>query len=158
MLIYGNISGHYYNHHHSYMRKNLIFICLLVSLSITACTSWLPTPHRIDIQQGNRVKAEALDKLRIGMSRKQVKFVLGTPLLQDSFHKNRWDYVYYFKAGTGEIKQSRVQLDFDGDALTHINRDHYNPEQQVNALHKDGEEQEEQSRRSAPSGGGGHSH
>ncbi len=135
------------------MRKNLIFICILSALSISACTSLLPTPHKIDIQQGNRIKPETLEKLQLGMSRQQTKFILGTPLLQDAFHQNRWDYIYYFKAGNGEIKQSRLRLMFDGDVLTAIDRSQYRPEQQVNTLKPDDVEQ-----LANPSIGGGHSH
>ena len=134
------------------MRKNLIFICILSVLSVSACTSILPTPHKIDIQQGNRIKIETLEKVRLGMTHKQVKFILGTPLLQDAFHKNRWDYIYYFQAGNGEVKQSRLRLMFEGDVLANIDRRHYQPEQQVNTLKKDDIEQE-----ASPSGGG-HSH
>ncbi len=135
------------------MRKNLIFICLSAVFLISSCTSILPTPHKIDIQQGNRIKPEDLQKLHIGMSHKQVKYILGTPLLEDSFHPNRWDYIYYFKAGTGEIKQSRVSLIFDGDSLAEIDRSQYHPEQQVNTLDKDEVQQDD-----VMPGGGGHSH
>ena len=136
------------------MRKNLIFICILSALSISACTSLLPTPHKIDIQQGNRIKPETLEKLQLGMTQQQAKFILGTPLLQDAFHKNRWDYIYYYKAGSGETKQSRLRLIFEGDTLAEIDRSHYRPEDQVNTLKANEVEQE-----ASPSrGGGGHSH
>ena len=137
------------------MRKNLIFIYLSAVFLLNGCTSILPTPHKIDIQQGNRVKPEKLQKLQIGMSRKQVKYILGTPLLEDTFHSNRWDYIYYFKAGSGEVKQSRVSLFFDGDSLTEIDRNQYHPEQQVNTLDKDKDEVQQDD---VMPGGGGHSH
>ncbi|HEX5638142.1 MAG TPA: outer membrane protein assembly factor BamE, partial [Gammaproteobacteria bacterium] len=79
------------------MRKNLIYGWLLATLYLTVglastlltgCESWLPEAHKIDIQQGNQVNAEDLDRLKIGMTKQQVKYLLGTPLLQDSFHKN----------------------------------------------------------------------
>ena len=94
------------------MQKNLIIISLslIASFGATSCTYILPEPHKIDIQQGNRVKQEDLDKLKVGMTRDQVKFVLGTPLLQDAFHRDRWDYLYYLKTGDEKVRQSRVSL------------------------------------------------
>ncbi len=87
----------------------------------------LPNPHKIDIQQGNRIKQKDLDKIKIGMTRKQVTFVLGTPLLRDSFHQNRWDYIFHMKPGKGEIQQSRVSLLFKDDTLISIDDSHYRP-------------------------------
>ncbi len=65
------------------------------------------------------------------MTRNQVKFVLGTPLLQDGFHKNRWDYMYYLKPDKDKLRQSRVVLYFDGDKLSKIDKSHYQAEQQI---------------------------
>ena len=113
------------------MQKNLIFIVLAnLFLLLPACSYLLPEPHKIDIQQGNRVKQEDLDKISIGMSRDQVKFVLGTPLLQDAFHRNRWDYLYYLKTGDDQVRQSRVSLYFEGDRLVRIDTRDYRPEMQ----------------------------
>jgi outer membrane protein assembly factor BamE len=108
------------------MYKKLIFIICLafsLSLSLTACE-----PHRIDIQQGNKIKPETLEKLKIGMTRKQVVFLLGTPLLKDPFHHDRWDYVFYLKPGNQAVKQSRVTLHFKQGRLITINDAAYAPE------------------------------
>lgn len=122
------------------MRKNLIYSWLLATLYLTvglsgmlltACESWLPTPHKIDIQQGNQVQGQDLERLQPGMTRTQVKFLLGTPLLQDAFHQNRWDYLYYLQPGSGSAQQSRVSLYFDHDTLVKIDRDDYKPEVQT---------------------------
>lgn len=107
------------------MYKKLIFIiCLLSSftLSLTACD-----PHRIDIQQGNKIKPETMAKLKIGMSRKQVIFLLGTPLLKDAFHQDRWDYIFYLKPGNKAIRQSRVTLYFKDAHLVKIDDSAYAP-------------------------------
>ena len=65
-------------------------------LLLSGC-SYIPTlPYKIDIQQGNVVTEEMVEKLKPGMSRSQVRFVLGTPLITDVFHADRWDYFYYF--------------------------------------------------------------
>jgi len=107
------------------MQKNLIIIFIFLTgltLLSTGCE-----PHRIDVQQGNKIKPETLEKIKIGMSRKQVLFVLGTPLLQDPFHQNRWDYIYYMKPGNDPVRRSRVTLYFDGDLLVKIDSSAYTP-------------------------------
>lgn len=109
------------------MSKNLIFIiCLLSSLSLglSACE-----PHRIDIQQGNKIKPETMAKLKTGMTTKQVVFLLGTPLLKDPFHQDRWDYIFYLKPGNKEVKQSRVTLHFKDGILIEVDDSAYTPEQ-----------------------------
>ncbi len=111
------------------MQKNLIIIRLLgialifSSFLITGCT-----PHRIDIQQGNKISPENFAKLKLGMTRNQVVFILGSPLLKDPFHQDRWDYIYYKKPGNQPVKQSRVTLYFDGDDLIKIDDSAYTPE------------------------------
>jgi len=108
------------------MYKKLIFIICLafsLSLSLTACE-----PHRIDIQQGNKIKPETLEKLKVGMTRKQVVFLLGTPLLKDPFHQDRWDYIFYLKPGNQAVKQSRVTLHFKQGRLIKIDDVAYAPE------------------------------
>jgi len=106
------------------MQKNLIIISILASaLFMTACE-----PHRIDIQQGNKVTPENYAKLKTGMNRNQVLFVLGSPLLKDPFHQDRWDYIYYLKPGNKEVKQSRLTLYFEDNALIRIDDSAYTPE------------------------------
>ena len=75
-------------------------------------------PYKIDIQQGNFVSSEMLAQLRVGMTRDQVRFVLGTPQLTDMFHGDRWDYDFRLAKGNGEIIASRVAVFFDGNSLT----------------------------------------
>ena len=75
------------------------------------------SPYKIDIQQGNFVSAEMLAQLKEGMTRDQVRFVLGTPLLTDIFHADRWDYDFRLTKGNGEIIASRVSVFFNGDSL-----------------------------------------
>lgn len=106
------------------MQKNLIIISILaLNLLFTGCE-----PHRIDIQQGNKIKPETFEKLKPGMTRKQVIFLLGSPLLKDPFHQDRWDYIYYLKPGNQAVKQSRVTLHFEGDSLVSIDDSDYAPE------------------------------
>ena len=106
------------------MQKNLIIISILTAiLFFSGCD-----PHRIDIQQGNKVTPENIAKLEIGMNRNQVIFVLGSPLLKDPFHDDRWDYIYYLKPGNQESRLSRITLFFEGDSLVLIDDSEYRPE------------------------------
>lgn len=75
--------------------------------SLTQRVAQSITPYRITIVQGNFVSQEAASKMRVGMSRDEVKAALGTPLLTDMFHDERWDYVFYFKRGSTSVVQQR---------------------------------------------------
>ena len=95
------------------MKKSLIAF-LAVSL-LSACSSFI---YRIDIPQGNYLVDKDIEKLRIGMSKEQVLYVLGKPVLQDSFADNKWYYVYDMKSGkTGEIFKKRFTLEFEEQKL-----------------------------------------
>lgn len=76
-------------------------------------------PYRVDVQQGNFVSREMVAQLRPGMTRDQVRFVLGTPLLTDIFHADRWDYDFRLTKGNGEWMSSHVSVFFKGDRLDH---------------------------------------
>ncbi|MDH3559881.1 MAG: outer membrane protein assembly factor BamE [Gammaproteobacteria bacterium] len=100
------------------MKKLLIIITCFASLSSVACSPRFHVVHKIDIQQGNVVTQEMMDQLRPGMSRAQVQFVMGSPMVVDTFHQERWDYIYRFKPGYGDIQQDHVILYFEDDKLT----------------------------------------
>ena len=74
------------------------------------------TPYRMDIQQGNFVTQDMVDKLAVGQTRDQVRFILGTPLLTDVFHANRWDYVFRFSRGWNQPERRRLVIYFDADS------------------------------------------
>ena len=86
----------------------------------------IPGVYRIDIQQGNIVDQEMLDQIEIGMERRKVRFILGTPLLIDPFNQDRWDYVYSLRRGSGEKVMQRVSVYFADDRLARI-EDHLEP-------------------------------
>ena len=76
----------------------------------------LVTEYRIDVQQGNVLTQEMVSQLRPGQTRDQVRFILGTPLLVDMFHADRWDYVYRLQKGaTGEVESRRFTVFFGPD-------------------------------------------
>ncbi|MDB5961880.1 MAG: uncharacterized protein JWP59_3174 [Massilia sp.] len=78
---------------------------------------WIFSPYRPDIQQGNFVSQEMLAQLKVGQTRDQVKFILGTPLLTDAFHAERWDYPFYLARGNGELTKARVTVYFKDDKV-----------------------------------------
>ena len=81
---------------------------------------WVFSPYRPDIQQGNFVSQEMLAQLKPGQTRDQVKFLLGTPLLTDAFHADRWDYPFYLARGNGELTKARVTVYFKDDKVDHF--------------------------------------
>ncbi|ODN67191.1 MULTISPECIES: outer membrane protein assembly factor BamE [Methylophaga] len=98
------------------MKSLLIYSLSLVILTLSACSKdKIPGVYRIDIQQGNQVTQEMLSKLEPGMTKSQVSFVMGTPMLIDVFHPNRWDYLYSFQPGSGPREQRRITLYFDDE-------------------------------------------
>jgi outer membrane protein assembly factor BamE len=103
------------------MRRFLISVLLLGLLA--GCSDFRFGPHRIDVQQGNALDQDNVARLKLGLNHSQVRFLLGTPLLVDPFHNDRWDYVYvYYKAGK-LAEQKRISLFFDGDTLVRIEGD-----------------------------------
>lgn len=79
--------------------------------------------YKIDVPQGNVVSQEMVAKLKVGMSRSQVRFVLGTPLITDMFHPNRWDYVYQYRQAGQLTEKRHVTLWFEGDVLQRVEDD-----------------------------------
>lgn len=89
-------------------------VFLLTFISGCSSVPRLVTEYRIDVQQGNVVTQEMASQLRPGLSKDQVRFVLGTPMLVDMFHADRWDYVYRLQKGrTGEVQTSRMSVFFE---------------------------------------------
>lgn len=90
-----------------------------LALALSACggTKW-GFPYRADIQQGSWITSEQVARLDKGMTREQVRFILGTPALQDIFRPDRWDYTYYNKPGYGKAEERQFTVWFEGDTLT----------------------------------------
>jgi outer membrane protein assembly factor BamE len=92
----------------------------LLALALGACGFvGFPGVYRINIEQGNIVTQEMVDQLKPGMSRRQVRFILGTPLIEDTFNQDRWDYIYVLRNGRDVLDEQRLTVFFDGDELTH---------------------------------------
>lgn len=99
---------------------------------------WAPTfiqPYRPDVQQGNVITQEMVDQLRDGMTRDQVRFLLGTPMLTSVFHQDRWDYVFFLKRGRGtEVQLRRLVVYFKDNRLAKYAADPMPPEAQADNL------------------------
>ena len=112
---------------HPAFRLRALPFALAAALLITGCSTTpslpslpsvpnLVTPYRIDVLQGNYISREMVDQLKEGMTKEQVRFVLGTPLLTDIFHGDRWDYIFRIQKGnSGETEQRRVSVFFNSD-------------------------------------------
>lgn len=104
-----------------------LFILLFIG-TLSACSSLgFPGVYKIDVEQGNIVEQSMVDQLEPGMSRRQVRFILGTPLVEDPFNQNRWDYAYVMRNGEKLIRKTQMRVYFDGDALSDVRGD-YRPE------------------------------
>ena len=105
-----------------------LLLATAIALLLGGCayegSSKLPGVYRIDIQQGNVVDQEMLDQLKPGMDMNQVRYIMGTPVLTEPFHQNRWDYIYSYSEGGKRREQRHVMLFFDGnDKLESIGGD-----------------------------------
>lgn len=103
------------------MRALLLIGAAVLTLSSSGCID----VYRMDVQQGNVVAQEMIDKVKPGMTRAQVRFVLGTPLINDPFHPDRWDYVYFQKkfGGDSAPEMHRLTAIFEGDTLARLEGD-----------------------------------
>ena len=102
---------------------------LLLATALLAGCGFVGFPgvYKIDVEQGNLVEQEMVDQLQLGMSRRQVRFIMGSPLVEDTFNPDRWDYPYVIRNGQDVIREARVSLFFEGDVLSGIEGD-YLPE------------------------------
>lgn len=116
-----------------HLSKFSIIVASLCSLFFAACSTYDSashslvkklTPYRAAVVQGNFVSREAVAQLKLGMSKEQVRFLLGTPLLNDIFHADRWDYIFTYKRGDSVIvQQRRYTVHFEADKLVKFEGD-----------------------------------
>ena len=98
-------------------------LLILFTLLLASCDSFyipLLTPYRMDIRQGNFVSPDMRAKLKLGMTKAQVKYVMGTPMIDDPFHAERWDYVYRLQHDRKVTEKQNLTLYFEGDNLARI--------------------------------------
>jgi len=101
------------------MRKSLSLCLIIASLLLASgCV------YRASISQGNLIDQDDLDQVEVGMTRNQVRFLLGTPMVDDPFHASRWDYVYFLKIGRNDATFKRwVSIIFKDDLVNEIRKD-----------------------------------
>jgi outer membrane protein assembly factor BamE len=104
------------------------FPAVALALAAAAGCSYVPripgvTPYRMEIQQGNFVSQEMVAQLKPGMTKDQVRFILGTPMVTDIFHADRWDYIYWREASNGRRESRKVTVLFENGQLARIDGD-----------------------------------
>ena len=96
----------------------LVFVCAIVGCSIS-----MPRVHKIAVQQGNILNQSMIDKLKPGMTRTQVAYVMGRPVMINTFDPDRWDYVFTIEVPGQFTESTRMSLFFENDVLTHFSGD-----------------------------------
>jgi outer membrane protein assembly factor BamE len=109
-------------------RPFALLLSAALSLAVSGGCSSVPrvpgiTPYRIDIQQGNYISSDMVAQLKPGMSKEQVRLALGTPLLTDIFHADRWDYVYWYERAGNKPEQRKLTVFFEDGKLTRLDGD-----------------------------------
>jgi len=103
------------------MRNILILISFLtLTATLTACSV-----YRIDVQQGNAIDDEKLSQLKPGMNKTQVQYLMGSAMLVDPFHPQRWEYIYSIRKGGEDMKRKRITLIFKEGVLATIDKSQY---------------------------------
>lgn len=95
------------------------FLAIIVaSVIVSACI------YRVDIQQGNLLESDAVEQIEVGMTRSQVQFLLGTPMVSDAFHEDRWDYAYFLRRGRSrDVDRRWIVVYFEEDRVVRLERD-----------------------------------
>ena len=107
------------------MQKALLLTITSLSLIVLSGCSYIKFPgvYTLDIQQGNIVTQEMVNQLKPGMTKRQVRFVLGTPLIADTFEQNRWDYYYSLRDAKRNTSKEKMTVFFKDDKLTKFTGD-----------------------------------
>jgi outer membrane protein assembly factor BamE len=106
------------------MKKRLLNLILLLTL-LSGCA------YEIEIQQGNIITTAQVEQLKIGMDQDKVRYIMGTPLLQDPFHQARWDYIFRLKSEERKVEPYRVTLHFENGLLKQIEQSGELPESPI---------------------------
>jgi outer membrane protein assembly factor BamE len=110
------------------MHKRFFLLIPAVVAALCSCARYdadykLPGVYRLNIQQGNVLEQEMLDKLRPGMNKNQVRFIMGTPAINDPFHSERWDYIYTRSVNGGQRRQVHLTMYFEDEKLAYLEGD-----------------------------------
>ncbi|MCK3656292.1 membrane biogenesis protein [Pasteurellaceae bacterium Macca] len=99
------------------MKMKSLMAILLLALGVSACSTVKKVVYRIDVPQGNYLEQDKIDQVKVGMNKEQVQYLLGTPVLKDTFSPNRWDYVFILRKGHEEPIQRTLFVHFDNKGL-----------------------------------------
>lgn len=111
---------------HRTVRLPLALLAAALLVSASGCSNLeFPWVYRLNIDQGNIITQEMVNQLKPGMSRDQVKFVMGSPLIVDAFHENRWDYIYTLRDGKGKTTRQNLTVLFTNDTLSGLSGDYF---------------------------------
>jgi outer membrane protein assembly factor BamE len=108
------------------MKHTALLLAITSQLTLTGCETIIhniPGVYSIDIEQGNMIDQAMVDQLRPNMTKRQVLYIMGSPMLADTFHEKRWDYLYSEQPGGQARMQKRISLFFNGDALAGVQGD-----------------------------------
>ena len=100
--------------------RSLALGCLLAGLVGCGSNFGFPGVYRINVEQGNVVTEEMVEQLRPGLNRRQVRYIMGTPLIEDSFHEDRWDYRYLLRNGNELLSETKLTLWFEKEELVRV--------------------------------------
>lgn len=104
-----------------FLPKVLLQVLLLATISLAGCSYFqFPGVHRVEVQQGNIVTQDMVDQLRLGMTKSQVRYIMGTPIIADTFSQDRWDYYYSRKKGSKMKEQYDVTIFFIDGKVSRI--------------------------------------
>jgi len=104
------------------MNKFLITISIVLLSLLSGCSKGLFSVHKLDIQQGNALEEEDVQRIQSGMSKDEVQAILGTPVVEPLFQPDRWDYLYYLKEADAKTIQRYVSITFKDDTVVSINK------------------------------------
>ncbi len=108
------------------MRRFIPLLTLTTAIVLSGCSHYkFPWVYRIDVEQGSVVDEDKLAQVAIGMTQNQVRYLLGSPIIEDTFDASRWDYYYSYRSGKGNFDRSRITLYFDGNNLASIDKKEY---------------------------------
>jgi len=108
------------------MKRTVFLLAVAIQPMLTACETIMtnmPGVYKIDIEQGNMIDQAMVDQLRPNMTKRQVLYIMGSPMITDTFHERRWDYLYSDQPGGEARVQKRLSLYFDGDNLVGVQGD-----------------------------------
>ncbi|HEX5055967.1 MAG TPA: outer membrane protein assembly factor BamE [Gammaproteobacteria bacterium] len=99
------------------MLRVKVSVCIF---TVAMMAAFLPGCYRMPINQGNRLEQTAIRRLKPGMTREQVRYLMGAPVLQEPFDQSHWNYISRYKTRSGEYKEHRIILEFKGDTLVQV--------------------------------------